>query len=101
MEHLESDSANQESRFSDDVSTLRFGRMKEAALGVAPFLCVPQEVLFRGLGGGLDALRHEVETNGTADSNGYNQGTIMMVMVPNSPPHVNQKLYLIRLHMFS
>ena len=54
-------------RFSVDIRQLQFGRMKDAALGVESYLCVPKSHLHRGMADDLAALRQEIEDSGTAD----------------------------------
>ena len=73
---LQAEMANgQESnRFATDTKSLQFGRMKDAALGIAAYLCVDEDELYRRMGegiegqpgtGGLPALRREFEAKGT------------------------------------
>ena len=62
------------SRFATDTHELQFGRMADAALGMAAYLCVSEETLYTGLAcgvegqqgtAGLPALRAEFEAFGT------------------------------------
>ena len=64
----------QRSRFASDAESLQLGQMKDAALGVAAYLCVDEEELNALLSeriegqpgtGGLPALRREFEAHGT------------------------------------
>ena len=73
--HLHAEDADeQNTRFALDSSALEFGRMKDAALGVAAYLCVPKHDVYKGLldaipgqpdTAGLPALRREFESHGT------------------------------------